>query len=83
MNKGYYVYEPTNEDGSTRGRYGPYSLFFMRDFFSQLTKDVQKVEHCLALAHANPGVAVDMIETDTVQGIEFIKWCGRLYWFSE
>jgi len=82
--QGYYVFESLNQaDGSVRGRFGPYSYAFMRDFLQGLTTHLDKrtVHHALTVTQDNPGTPFDLTDVRERHGVAYIHWSARLTWF--
>lgn len=88
-NGGYYVIEPTELDGTSRGRFGPYTIAEAREFLRGMPHIThQDAEHAIAVTQHSPGVAFVLSGTREVKlpgpnGIrteEVIAWTCELTW---
>jgi hypothetical protein len=78
---GYFVIQMTELNGKDLGRYGPYSLPFVRKFFASMTRDVRMTEHAIALAVQTPAWPIDLADIrKNTKGEEYIAWSCRLYY---
>ena len=81
---GYYIFEPLMPNGDSRGRYGPYSLKFMRDFLRNMldAKDWSQLARAIEITQKEPGQAFDLTDFREINGQEVLHWSARLTWFK-
>ena len=75
--------EALNPDGSSRGRYGPYTLAQIREVLKPMmdSKDHVQLEFAIDCTQKSPGSPFDLTDIREKGHVQYIAWSARLTWF--